>query len=76
MKTILQKRKELKKLLTDSLELDYCFRDYRILPKNLFHKIHKTGIHRLTDIEDYRSDIEDSIDVFCRDGYSTIYFYI
>jgi hypothetical protein len=59
--------------LTKILENDFCFRDYTILPSEVFGSVNKVGVHQAVESVD---DIESAIYNFSRDGFGHIYFYI
>jgi hypothetical protein len=77
-KTDLKQRKELRRLVTNQLELEHCFRDYRLIPKHLFGKVQTKNkvLHIKTDIVSYQYDLSRAVSEFTPNGYNEIYFYL
>ena len=63
-----------RKRIEEFLENEACFRDYRILPSAYWRRITRAGTINLLSPD--QRELEDALEVFCRDGYSEVLIYI
>lgn len=72
---IAKRRKNIKKL-TNLLEQEMHFRDYKILGESSFGRDNTIAVHQKVDMSNMEYDVSNAIENFHKDGFRQIVFYI
>ena len=75
-----QSKAKIRAFIEDYLENELCFRDYFIKDLSKWGSINKKATMHVNleglDLESIPWYLDNAVNDFCKDGYSTIYFYI